>query len=1172
MTGASNRSGRDSSRAAGRTGPRPALAADREAILRRVAAEASGRVDLAELFSDVLDHSVSLFAADHVGLWLIEEGDHPLQLAAQRGLPEAFLRAIAAQRRDPRTAGWRAIARQRTVVLTDPTRRGTSPELRSLYRQLGIRTSCFVPLVFAGDALGLLVLYHDERHRWTAEEVELARSLTDQMAISVANARLARSVRGAAARLAAIQDLGERLSRVQEVDAIGEAIVTEVRDLYDSDTARVYTVNHLTGMCEPVAFRGIFLGVENPAADVLRVPIGRGLTGWVAANATPLRVPDSRREPRRLVIGSDEEPETMLLAPMTFENTVRGVVVVSKKGVERYSADDLTTLAIFAGVAAQALVNAESISRLRGQQSALEQRLAGQRSLLEVNESLLSARDPGQVLDVIADSLKRVVRYDNLTIYRLDRERGVRVAVLARDRYADVIMAEQIPVGVGLTGWAIDRGEAVLANDAQNDPRATQIPGTPMEPESLIVVPLKVGGEVLGTLNIGRMGLEEAHFSEDEFELVQLFAGQASIAVQTAEALSDAETRARRDALTGLPNHGAFQADLDACLAPDAEPAGADEQARRGQLAVLMLDLDGFKAYNDARGHPAGDRLLRRIADALESSVRQEDRVYRYGGDEFAAVLPGAGPAEARVIADRLARAIDRVGAMDDGPPVTVSIGLATLPEDGETKGQLIDRADRVLYLGKAERRSARVVGGAIAADAVDPSRLHSGFYDTLTGLPDRQLFLDRVGQALVRARPGEPARLAVLQFDLDRFKVINESLGHAAGDRLLAAVAVRLAGALRPGDMIARLGGDEFGVLLNNLSSDADVVAISCRLLDALAEPFRLAERDTYVGASVGIAVGREGGTTATDLLREADVALYRAKSDRAVPYAVYTPAMRTSSLERLDLEADLRRAVERGELRLHYQPLVDLATGKVTGHESLVRWQHPARGLLPPADFIPLAEETGLIAGIGEWVLAEACRQNRAWQIARADARGLTVSVNLSAHQFTRHDLFDRVAEVLDRTGLAAADLELEITESVAMSAGDATATTLRRLHEQGVRLVLDDFGTGYSSLSYLARLPLHMVKVDRAFVAGLPGAANEAIIGAVVSLARGLGIKVTAEGIERPAELAAIRALGCDLGQGYLFAPPMPAEAAEAFFAAGVPAVGRATGRAARAVAAA
>ena len=312
----------------------------------------------------------------------------------------------------------------------------------------------------------------------------------------------------------------------------------------------------------------------------------------------------------------------MLFAPMTYEEVVRGVIVVSKKGFDRYAADDLTTLSIFAGFAAQSLVNAENIERLSRQQVELEHRLAGQRALLEVNETLLGSGDPREVLELIADGLKAVVRYDNLTIYRLDRLQEVRVAVLARDRFADIILAEKIEIGSGLTGWAVERGEAVLANDAQLDPRAMNIPGTPSEAESLIVVPLRVGGEVIGTLNVGRMGEAKAHFTPDEFELVKLFAGQASIALQTAEAIQAAELRADRDALTGLRNHGVFQAAVDDLL----------ERGRLGSgtFALLMLDLDWFKAFNYTRGHPAGDRLLRAVADALQAAVREDDRVYRY--------------------------------------------------------------------------------------------------------------------------------------------------------------------------------------------------------------------------------------------------------------------------------------------------------------------------------------------------------------------------------------------------------------------------------------------------------------------------------------------------------------------------------------------------------------
>jgi GAF domain-containing protein len=332
------------------------------------------------------------------------------------------------------------------------------------------------------------------------------------------------------------------------------------------------------------------------------VPIGRGLTGWVAANNTAVRVADARTDLRRIVVGPDEEPESLLVAPMTFDDVVRGVVVVSKKGADRYVDEDLATLRIFAGFAAQALVNAENIARLQDQQAELEHRRASQRALLDVNGTLLAAGDPTAVLERIADGLRGVVRYDNLTIYRVDLGRGVRTAVLARDTYADVILAEEIEASSGLTGWATERGEALLANDAHLDPRAVKIPGTPSEPESLVVVPLRVGGEVIGTLNVGRMGEADAHFSADEFELVKLFAGQASIALQTAEALQAAAERAERDALTGLRNHGAFRADLQGLLGSDASDVPEP-------FALLMLDLDGLRS-GGARPPRAYPRLL----------------------------------------------------------------------------------------------------------------------------------------------------------------------------------------------------------------------------------------------------------------------------------------------------------------------------------------------------------------------------------------------------------------------------------------------------------------------------------------------------------------------------------------------------------------------------------
>ncbi len=529
------------------------------------------------------------------------------------------------------------------------------------------------------------------------------------------------------------------------MDEIGRAIVAQVGELYDSDSARVYTVDHETRMCEPLAFGGTFLGSHDPDPELLRVPVGTGLTGWVAQHGTPLRVADTSRERRARIVGSDD-PESMLFAPMSYGEPVVGVVVVSKKGVDRYTADDLTTLSIFAGFAAQALVNARSVGRLRAQQAELERRLASQRSLLQVNETLLASRDPATVFERIADALLTVVRYDSITIYRLDRERGLRVAVLARDRYADEILADEQPITVGLTGWAITHGEVVVANEANLDPRAATVPGTPDDPEALVVVPLRAAGEVIGTLNVSRSGPDEAGFEPDEVELITLFAGQASIAVQAVEARHAAEMRAERDALTGALNHGAFQADLAALLQHD------DSAALAGPFALLMLDLDGFKVFNDGRGHPAGDRFLVAVAEALASAVRcgSGDRIYRYGGDEFAALLPGLGRAEARTVADRLEAAIEALGAGIPGPRVTISVGVATYPADGRTRDELVMNADAELYLEKAARRQSRsALGGSDARDGAEYlASLHESTYALLARRDPNELLETIVARA----------------------------------------------------------------------------------------------------------------------------------------------------------------------------------------------------------------------------------------------------------------------------------------------------------------------------------------------------------------------------------------------------------------------------------------
>ena len=420
---------------------------------------------------------------------------------------------------------------------------------------------------------------------------------------------------------------------------------------------------------------------------------------------------------------------------------------------------------------------------------------------------------------------------------------------------------------------------------------------------------------------------------------------------------------------------------------------------------------------------------------------------------------------------------------------------------------------------------------------ALEEQLKHEALHDPLTTLANRALFVDRVGHAL--SRRDNPDSTGVLFMDLDDFKTINDSLGHAAGDELLQAVAQRLKGNLRVEDTVARLGGDEFAVLVED--SDPDMVMqVGQRLLDALRAPFEIAGKQVHIGASVGTAMSGVDNRQAEVLLRNADVAMYTAKSRGKGRLEVFEASMHTAAVTRLELKADLERALDRGELRVRYQPIFHLESGALDGFEALVRWRHPDRGEVGPGDFVPLAEETGLIVPIGRWVLVQACRQAKAWQTA--GGAGVKVSVNLAARQLRDPEIVTMVSSVLSETGLDPDALTLELTESSIMQDDEGRLQELRGL---GIHLGLDDFGTGYSSLSYLSRFPIETLKIDRSFTSRLGGPDEEtALVRSVIQLAASMGMETVGEGIERPEQLERLRELGCTYGQGFLLARPMDA----------------------------
>jgi len=439
----------------------------------------------------------------------------------------------------------------------------------------------------------------------------------------------------------------------------------------------------------------------------------------------------------------------------------------------------------------------------------------------------------------------------------------------------------------------------------------------------------------------------------------------------------------------------------------------------------------------------------------------------------------------------------------------------------------------------------ANILGDVVERQLTDDSIRHRALHDPLTGLPNRLLFLDRLGQATERQRRRRDTLTAVLALDLDRFKLVNESLGHRAGDELLAAAAPRLRQTVRSSDTVARFSGDEFGVLLEDITCEQDAIDMAERIAGVFARPFVLDGDEHFITTSIGISLA-EGGERAEDLLRDADAAMHRAKERGRARYELFDEALRGRALSRLRVENDLRRALERDELTLHYQPLISLRDREMVSVEALVRWDHPERGRISPVDFIPVAEENGLIEPIGRWVLDHACRQAAEWYRRRPDARPLTMSVNLSAAQVANPGLPEIVAAALRASGLDASCLALELTESMLVGDNEELSETLVALKALGVRLVLDDFGTGYSSLSYLTRLPLDALKVDRSFVDGLGTESRDtAVTEAIVAMSRALSLRVVGEGAETEQQVAELARLGCDLVQGFHFSRPVPAD---------------------------
>lgn len=598
------------------------------------------------------------------------------------------------------------------------------------------------------------------------------------------------------------------------------------------------------------------------------------------------------------------------------------------------------------------------------------------------------------------------------------------------------------------------------------------------------------GTPVSGALYLGKP-LDETPFTEGDETLVRSLARQAASALMTVRLLEEREREGEARSVARFTHLVEYSSDV-----------------------ITVIDRDGRIRFHS----PSIKRVLGFEQSAL------------LGTDSLDLVHPDDRP-RVRAFITKSMKEPDTVAVFEcqlrkkSGDWAHCEISLNSKLRDPELQGVVLNTRD------VSERK------------ALEEKLAHQAFHDSLTDLPNRDLFRDRVEHALERARRKPGSAIGVLFLDLDDFKHINDSLGHAAGDGLLVAVAHRLNEQLRGSDTAARLGGDEFALLLEEIHEPADAEIVADRVLNAMRLPFSIAGQDVYVHSSIGIALGRPETQSGDELLRDADVAMYRAKASGKGCYSLFDPSMYTSLLERLDLEADLRRAVERDEFTVFYQPTVVLQTGMIAGMEALVRWQHPERGLILPGEFIHLAEDSGLIVEIGRRVLREACDRARSWQMKHPNFPPLTMSVNLSAKQLQHPGLVGEVVEAIADSGLDPHCLILEITESVLMEYTDVVAGTLDQLKELGVRIAIDDFGTGYSSLARLQRLPVDILKIDRSFIAGLENGSQEwAVARAIIELGQSLRLETVAEGIELAEQLVHLQSLQCDRCQGFYFAKPL------------------------------
>jgi diguanylate cyclase (GGDEF)-like protein/excisionase family DNA binding protein len=660
----------------------------RAEMLLNISNEISGQIDLGGTLGQLVDHAQRLFDADHAAI-LRRHPDGRFVFDVRRNLSDEFCAAIERVAHIQTPDDWDG--RSVITITDDPT----NPQLadqNAILRNEGIITLSAAPLFADDELVGGLCVLHDRPYRWRDDDREMFEQLARQGGIAIRNARNWSRTTKWAAQLQSIQELGARLTRLSTVREIGQSIAASLDQLIDYHNVRVYRV--YGDEVVPVAWRGHVGPYVGEDGDSLRMKVGDGITGWVAEHGIAQILGDAAKDPRSRTIPGTEEnlDESLLVAPLKFDDVVMGVIVLAKLGLNQFSPDDLRLLEIYASIAAQAMVNADAAEQMRAQSERLGQQVANQRELLRVTESILGTLDTQELLHEIAERLAALLFFDNIGVDVYDHAAGTLRPIFARGTNAAEYLSRTIRDSEGIGGYVVRSGEAELVQDEIGDGRVLHFAKVGPQAGALIAAPLRGRDGVTGLLTVERLGVE-ARFSDEEFDLVKLFAGHVSIALQNAEAHRAVEIRAQTDALTGLKNHGALTDHIRQAV------------GRGDSFALLMLDLDNFKAFNDQRGHEAGNVLLERIADVLRENVRESDEIFRYGGDEFAVVLPTTTLGGALAVARKIRNAVGKSGGLRRTPRVSCSVGVAVYPLDGTDAGSIVVAADRACYVAKRRGR-----------------------------------------------------------------------------------------------------------------------------------------------------------------------------------------------------------------------------------------------------------------------------------------------------------------------------------------------------------------------------------------------------------------------------------------------------------------------------------